>query len=455
MVEVTRTLAEYIVGSRYSDIPEAVRTESIRTFVNWMGCVVSGSTDGAVERAMRALAPFAGPEQATVIGLGRRFDIGTTAFLNTLSNFIHSYNDTHLATVAHPTGAVASALLAMAEHKPMTGEDFLHALIIGIEIECRLANMIAAPPAECHFGLSTAGMTSVFGAAVAAGIILRLDEDQMVWALGNAVAQASGVRSTHGSMASHVIPAHGSRNGIVAAWLAREGFECSERSIEGPKGFAEVFAIRHHLPAAVDRLGEHYEFMANVYKPFPCGVVNHAPIDACLRLLREPGFDSGDVAQLDLRVHPLCVKLADRPSPRHRLEALVSVQHWAAASLVYGKANLDQGAAECVENPAVVALRGKVRIEADPGLASDAAVVSARMTDGRDLTVSVEHCIGSHERPMTDAELDDKFMAQAVLLLPAAISRELLATCRNVMESGDVGSIARQFFRAGEKRAIA
>jgi 2-methylcitrate dehydratase PrpD len=446
MIEVTRILAGYVAGSKRTDIPERVWTEAHRTFVNYFGCVLSGSTDIAVEKARVAMASFAGRPEATVLGKNARYDVATVAFLNTFSNFIHSYNDTHLATVAHPTGAVASALLAHAERSPMSGEQFLHAMIIGVEIACRIGNMLAAPPARAHHGLSTAGFTSVFGATSAIGIVLGLNEQQMVWAFGNAVAQAAGVRSTHGSMASHVIPAHQSRNGIYAAYLAAQDFTCSEKSIEGPKGLTEVFTLASHHEHAVDRLGLHYEFLKNAYKPFPCGIVNHAAIDACLRLRAMPGFRGDAVERIDLRVNPICMKLADRPMPQNRLQALVSVQHWAAASLVEGAATLDQGSSRCVEDPAVVAMRGKVNAVADEAVGPESAVVVATFSDGSTLASEVEHCIGSHERPMTDAELDDKFLRQTMMVLPEPEAQRLLAACRTVSAFADVADIARQFF---------
>src|SRR4051812_44979415 len=201
MIEVTRPLARYIVGSRFDAMPENIRHEGVRAFVNWLGCVLGGSRKNVVQRALATLEQFAGPPQATVIGWGCRIDAPTAALLNTMSNFVNSYNDTHLATVAHPNGAPASALFALAERQKMRGEDLVHALILGTEVSCRLANVIAAPPASCHVGLSTHGVTNVVGAAVATGKILGLDEQRMDWAIGLAVTQAAGIRSSHGSMA--------------------------------------------------------------------------------------------------------------------------------------------------------------------------------------------------------------------------------------------------------------
>lgn len=130
----------------------------------------------------------------------------------------------------------------------------------------------------------------------------------MTWAIGLAVQQAAGTRSAHSSTASHLVSAHAARCGMIAAFMASKGYTCSEDTLESASGFAAVFASPPHLEAAVDRLGERYEITANAYKPYPAGIVNHAPIDACLQLAAEPGFDAAAVERVDLRVHPRVIQ---------------------------------------------------------------------------------------------------------------------------------------------------
>jgi len=448
MTEITRPLARYLVNSGFEDLPEAVRREGVRAFVNWMGCVLGGCREGVLDRALAAFGPFAGPPQATIIGHGRRVDAPTAAMLNTMSNTIHSYNDTHLATVGHPNGPPAAAAFALAEGTTITGREVLHALILGTEVACRLANVIAAPPARCHVGLSTQGVTNVVGAAVATGRLLGFDENHMVWAIGLAVTQAAGIRSAHASMAAKLIGGHAARCGMMAAFLAREGFTCGDQSIEGPNGFAAVFSNPSNPAAATDRLGQHFEILGNAYKPFPSGIVNHAPIDACLQITALPGFDASAIERVELVVHPLTVQLGNRPDPQDRMQAIVSVQHWAAASLLFRKAGLQEASDACVRDPAVAALRRRIVVTADPQRASVSAAARVTLSDGRVLEADVPFCRGSLERPMTDEELSEKFMALATRVVPDNVAGALLAQCWRVAEMDDVGALAREFFQA-------
>ena len=141
-MEVTRRLARYVAGSRATDIPPAVRHEATRSLVNWLGCALGGSRHEAVTIALNALQPFAGPPQAGVIGRRERLDSLHAALINGMSAHVLDFDDTHLRTLMHPSVPVASSLLALAERRPLSGEDFLHAFVLGVEVECRVANAI-------------------------------------------------------------------------------------------------------------------------------------------------------------------------------------------------------------------------------------------------------------------------------------------------------------------------
>ena len=141
-MEVTKTLAQFVVDSRYDAIPEAVRHEARRSVLNWLGCAIGASRHEGIDIALAALRDFSGPAQATVLGRGDRLDIMHAALLNGISSHMFDFDDTHLKTVIHPSGPVASALLALAEYQPMSGADFLHAFILGVEVECRIGNAV-------------------------------------------------------------------------------------------------------------------------------------------------------------------------------------------------------------------------------------------------------------------------------------------------------------------------
>ena len=208
-----------------------MRKEAQRTLLNWMGCAVGGSRHETLDAAIAALAPFSGPPQATVLGRRERMDVLHAALMNGISSHVFDFDDTHLKTVIHPAGPVVSAMLALAEHRPMSGTEFLNAMVLGVEVECRIGN--AVYPAHYDRGWHITGTAGVFGAAAACGKALGLTEQQMVWALGLAATQPVGLREMFGSMTKSFHPGRAAQNGLTAALLASRNFTSTEVGTRG------------------------------------------------------------------------------------------------------------------------------------------------------------------------------------------------------------------------------
>src|SRR5207248_453519 len=185
----------------------------------------------------------------------------------------------------------------------VSGAALLQALILGAEVECRIAN--AVYPAHYDIGWHITGTVGPFGAAAAAGKLLKLSEQQMVWAFGLAATQPVGLREMFGTMTKSFHPGRAAQNGLTAALLASKNFTSSNRGIEAARGWASVLSTSHRYSAITDNLGGTYEISSNTYKPFPCGVVIHPAIDGCLQLRDQYHLRTEQVERIDLRVHPL------------------------------------------------------------------------------------------------------------------------------------------------------
>src|SRR5882757_10284632 len=276
---LTRNLARFIVTTRFEDLPENVRHEAKRTLLNWVGCAIGACREDTVNNVIAALAPFAGPGQATLLGRRERMDILNAALVNGISSHVPDFDDTHPLTTIHPAAPVAPALLALAEHRPVNGRDFVLALVLGVETACRIGKAVV--PAHYEAGWHITGTAGVFGSAAATGRLLGLNEQQMCWALGLAAAQPVGLIEMFGSMAKSFHPGRAAQNGLAAAHLAAKGFTASEHALEGHFGWLNVLSTERNS-AALD--GEGWEILKNSYKPFACGLVVHPVIDGCIQL---------------------------------------------------------------------------------------------------------------------------------------------------------------------------
>jgi 2-methylcitrate dehydratase PrpD len=437
---VTEKLAAYVAGAVPEALPEAVCKEATRTFLNWVGCAVGGARHETVDIALAALAPFSGPAQASVLGRGERLDPLHAALINGISSHVFDFDDTHLRTVIHPGGPVASALLAFAEHRKVRGPDFVNALVLGIEVECRIGNAVF--PAHYDIGWHITGTAGVFGAAAAIGKLLNLDAERMAWALGLAASQPVGLREMFGSMTKSFHPGRAAQNGMTASLLAARGFTSSPQALEAKRGWLHVLST-HQDPAEItEGLGAHYEILANTYKPFACGIVIHPVIDGCVQLRKRDGIEAPSIRSVALRVHPLVLELTGKTEPQTGLEGKFSVFHAASVALIEGGGGERQFSNRAVRDPAVIDLRRRVHATVDPTLAPDAATVTLTLADGRVVEKRIEHAIGSLARPMTDADLEAKFADLAEANLGAAGTRRLLDLCWRVGALDDVAAVA-------------
>jgi len=437
---VTLTLARYLVNARYEDLPPAVIHEASRGLLNWMGCALGAACHETTQAVLDAQSPFFGAPQAQIVGRAQRADILHAALINGISSHVLDFDDTHYRAV-HPSAPVLPAILALAEWKRFSGRELVHAYVLGVEAEIRIA--LSVFPEHYDRGWHITGTAGVFGAAAAAGKLLGLDETQMAWALGIAATQSAGLREMFGSMCKSLHPGKAAQNGLSAALMAQSGYTSSTRSLEAKRGFGQVMSSRFDAESITRGLGESYELLQNMYKPFACGLVQHAVIDGVLQLRREYGLTPDDIEAVHATVGPLVVELTSKPEPRTGLEGKFSVFHALAAALVYGAAGETQFGTAAVLDPRVVALRRRVTTELDPAMRKLEGRVRIVLKDGRQLDRHVPEALGTLHRPMSDADLEEKFLGLAGDLLPAQQTARLAQACWDVAQLPDAGEVAR------------
>lgn len=439
--DVTRTLARYVVSAKAADLPASIRKEAARTLLNWVGCTVGGSRHETVGIAISALAQFSGPAQASILGRRERLDILHTALINGISSHVLDYDDTHSHNIIHPAGPVISAILALSEHHPVSGNDFVNALVLGVDVECRIGNSVY--PKHYDVGWHITGTAGVFGAAAASGKLLGLSEQQMLWALGLAATQPVGLQEMFGSMTKSFHPGRAAQNGLTAALLASKNFTSSEQSLEAKYGWANVVSTAHNYDDITKKLGEAFEISKNTYKPFACGVVMHPAIDGCIQLRNEQKLTADKIDRVELKVHPLVMQLTSRKAPQTGLEGKFSIYHAASVALVEGAGGIDQFSDRAVRDGAIASLRDRVTTAVDSGLHEDQVRITLATKDGHRFEKFIEHAVGSLDHPMTDKGLEAKFTGLANGVLPADRQQRLMDLCWDIATLPAASSIAR------------
>jgi 2-methylcitrate dehydratase PrpD len=435
---ITSILAKFVATHPSRGWSDAVDHEAHRTFYNWAGCAIGAARHEAADAAIAAVEMLNPAPQSSVLGRREKVDMASAALVNGITSHTFDFDDTHLKTIIHPAGPVASAVLALAEHRRASGRDVIDALVLGIDVSCRIGN--AMYPDHYDRGWHITGSTGMLGAAAGCARLLNLDLEKTAMALGIAASQPVGFREQFGTMTKPFHPGGAARAGLMSALLASRGFTASGKALEAPRGFVQVVSDKRAWNEVTDELGKRFEISFNSYKPFACGIVIHPSIDACVQL-RDKGVKPEEVERIELRVHSLVLELTGKKTPKDGLQGKFSVYHGCAVGLIYGRAGEPEFSDAVVNDPRVVALRGKVQATVDDSVDEAGVHVTAVLKDGRRVQVDVEHAIGSLQKPLSDKQLEEKFSSLVEPVLGANRAGEITQQCWSLAQLADVSKL--------------
>jgi 2-methylcitrate dehydratase PrpD len=318
----------------------------------------------------------------------------------------------------------------------VSGRDLILAFVLGTEIACRIG--LAISPSHYRRGWHITATCGVFGAAAASGKLRALKAESLVCALGLAATQAAGLCECLGTPAKSVHVGNAARNGLWSTLLAAEGLAGPAEPLTGGQGYFHALAEMPQLSRLTDGLGASWEIMKIAFKPYPCGFVVHPVLDCVIDWRR--AHPDAAVEKITVTGNPLLAARTDRPNISTSGQSQVSVQHAVAAALVTGKAGVEQFSDSCVNDPRVVALRGKVAVTRDENFATTAAAVEIATADGKLHKLHQHAARGSDDNPMTDRELEDKLREAAA----RAVSRnDIAALLEAIWTVDDCADIAK------------
>lgn len=296
--------------------------------------------------------------------------------------------------------------------------------------------------------------------------LLSLSVEQTSHAIGIASTQVIGLREMFGSETKSFHPGRAAQSGVLAAVLAQQGYTSSGQALEAKRGWANVVGAtkedvqvnlnkwlglsttelqdRNDVGLAGGLSSGRWEILRNSFKPYPCGIVIHPVIDGCCQLhleLNRLGLSSTNIQKAEVTVHPLVIELTGKTAPKDGLEGKFSFYHGGAIGLLYGKATPDEYEDHVVQDPDVVAIRGRIQGTIDPTLQPDEAKIFLTMSDGSVLERHVEYAVGSINAPMDDEALEKKFKNQCAKVLANVDSAS--KACWNIGEVKDISEISK------------
>ncbi len=410
-------LAQFVREYPTAEIPPEVTHLAKRCVMNYCGVALYGSRDPSIDILIDLFKSDGAREAATVLGKGFRTSPQNAALANGYIGHFEDYDDTH-TSVIHPSPPIFPAPLAISEVQTTTGRDLLAAFTIGVEVACRVGLLISQHFRDGAGGWHITNTCGVLGAAAAAGRLLDLTEEQMVWTFAVAGTQAGGFREVFGSDCKPFHAGRAAQNGLVAASLVQRGFTGTDGIFTGDRGFVGVMAKDYDLADLTRSLGESWELPNVGLKPYSCGIAGHSLIDAAIALSKREGVRPEAVQHLEGRLRSFAPNLVRHHHPVSALDTKFSYYHAIAVGLVDGQALPSQFTKEKAKDAVIHAVREKTEVVQDPSVGRGAAVLTLTLNDGRTYTEHVEHSTGTPENPMSDEQVEAKFRGLALEVLP-------------------------------------
>lgn len=435
-------LADFAAGLEVDSLPPEVLHEARRALVDWLAVAFAGSQESGTEALLRAAAVAAPGTAGTIVGRRDRTSLPFAALINGFSAHVQDYDDTFNPgdTTVHGSAPVWPVIVALSEGRSVSGGDALAAFVAGFETETRVG--IAAGPGHYDVGWHVTGTVGHVGAAAAAARLLGLSTERTTAALGIAATQAAGLKEVYGTDGKALHPGKAAMDGLLAGLFAQEGMSSSATALEGPKGLLAVMAPDPEPERLVEGLGTTWHLLANGYKAYPNGSLTHPTVDALLEVREQAGFRIEDVVEVVAGVHPYAATTTGRLRPESGLDAKFSLTHIAAVALAHGRPSLEHFTDTAVRNDDIVRrLRDLVRVDVDPTVSKQGAVVRVRCTDEREFTASVAHNKGTAANPLSDADLSAKLYDAAHRCLGDERTAALLSACWELSPTADFAKV--------------
>jgi len=423
----TATLAEFVAGLRFEDIPAPVVEHAKLAVLDTVGCGLFGSQLPWAKILRETIQTHDRGREATVWGTGERVSVLHAPLLN--GTFVHGFelDDLHKRSILHAGSTVVPTVLALAEARGVTaGRELLTAIVAGYEVGARVGE--AAGTAHLRRGFHPTGTHGAVAAAAAAARLLNLPPAQVIDALGIGASQGAGLMAAQfSSMVKRMHAGRAAQSGLYAALLAERGFTGIRDVFENPYGgYLSTLSDGAQLDILTRGLGETWETAKVGFKWYPACGSCHTSIDAMLTLRRERGVTADQVARIKVRCSSATKEhVGWEYVPDSITTAQMNLAYCASVALLDGEVFVDQFRTERLRDPAILELARRVEVIASPAIDAmgpsyrHRVEVEVELRGGTRHAITVDHALGSDARPLDRAAVLDKYRRLAGTVLGA------------------------------------
>lgn len=436
--KVTPVLGQWVAELDLPQLPSEVVGHMKRCILDAIGCGLYGSAQPWGKIAAEVAIELSGGGKATLFGSKQKVSPADAALANGTAVHGFEVDDVHVSSSYHPGSVTFPTALAIAEARGLSGQDFLLGMIAGYEVGIRVG--ICGGISHSTSGFHVTGTVGAVGAAAAAARLLGLDADRATHALGIGATQAAGLYSARlGAMAKRFHAGRAAQSGVVAGYLAERGFTGSTIALEAPfGGFMSALHGQHPPASILEELGERWESSRVGFKPYAACASTHTTVDALDDLMAQ-GLSAENLDRLSVGMSKKgYTNVGWLYAPGEIVSAQMNGYYTAAVKLLDGEAFINQYRQERMADPHILELIQRMQIFHDPKLDAGGASkrhavnVEAQLKDGRILKSYVEQRRGSAEHPLTQQEVEKKFLRLAGTCLKPNETDEILELVANI-----------------------
>ncbi len=439
---ITYELAHRALHTSLADAPDSVRQLIRQCVLDYLGVTIAGMQDPAVHLLRDELLEEGAAPQAQILGTALRLSRQGAALLNGMASHVLDYDDVNFSLMGHPSVPVLPAVLALGEHLAVDGEALMSAFLAGYEAECRIGLLVA--PGHYAAGFHATATLGTFGAAVACARLLGANEIQMRHAIGIAATQAAGLKSMFGTACKPLHAGMAARSGLLAATLAKRGFDSRPDALECEQGFAATHGENFDATAALAPPAGGWHVLHNLFKYHASCYETHATIECARRLQARARLTPDDVDSVEVHVNPYCDRICNIAEPQSGLEAKFSLRLTAAMALA-GIETADPASFNDAQanDAALVALRERVRVGFNRHIGQGCAEMSIRTRQGEVYETSHNAALPATDLDAQGARLREKFVRLTARLLHAGQVEHLLELTDGLDTLADVSTLSR------------
>ncbi|KPK28164.1 MAG: hypothetical protein AMK69_09270 [Nitrospira bacterium SG8_3] len=443
MDTISQKFAQFVTQLHFDDLSED-QVHKIKTyFMDWLGSAYAGQTQRPIKIMLEVVDSLGGKPESTLIPSNAKTMSLLAALVNGASSHVVEMDDLHRESVFHPAAPIMPAVFAAAEREKATGKELIAAIATGYEVGIRVAVAVGQSHYRHWHTTSTCG---TFGAAAGGAKILGLGEDQVVWALGSAGTQASGLWEflVESAMSKQLHPGKSALNGLLSALLAQKGFTGARKILEGEKGFFRATSKDFDETKSLAGLGKNFLFERNSLKYYASCGHTHSVIESILQATEANPIDAARIERVDVSVYQAALDLLENVEPSTPYMAKFSLPFCVATALRYGHVNTGDFIETRLQDPDLLQLMERIKIHSDPQLSLQypfkwPARVEIITRDGKRLKGSSDFPKGDPENPLGERDLIEKFRDLTKGLLS---DRSAEAIVERVMGLEDVDDIS-------------